>query len=151
MYNQDDILGFKVEPSRIKLIPMLGSSKRVEFTAIYADEFKNKEDTLVSRRKGGIGQYTRLPKHNKRYKGQEYALLKCLHSENGDKIAEHVWILFSKKMKDLQLERGDKIKFKAKVYKYAKSASCDANKLQEHWSIRSIVDIEKIGNVYKTS
>lgn len=141
MYEQDDILGFKVEPKRENLIALAGNSDRLWFNAVFADEFKSKEDNFVPR-----GHH--LSTHDKVYKGQRFTLLKCLCDENGEKIAEHLWVLFSKKMKQLDLKRGDKIKFRAKVYKYSKNTkTCDSRRLKEHWSLRSITDLEKVGNV----
>ena len=149
MDSADEILGFNIDLQKFNLVSMLGNSKRVELTAIFANEFKRKEDSYILR-----GNH--LPNgcnhihvnHEKHYKGQEYVLLKCLCDEFGVKIAEHVWVLYNKKMKNLDLKIGDKIKFFAKVYKYAKNTkSCDPNNLRTHWSLRSIADIEKIGNI----
>lgn len=148
MDKQDEILGFKVEQRRVKLISMLGNSKRMEFNAIFAGEFKKKDDKVVLREKNKFGGSYGYIKHDKFYKGQTYTLLKCLSNNKGEKIAEHLWVLFSKKMKNLDLKIGDKIKFYAKVYKYNKNIKmCDQLKLVEHWSLRSIIDIEKIGNI----
>lgn len=128
-----DFLEYKQEPFRKNLIKLSRETKRKDFTAIFANEFKQKDDSYI---------------YSKRFKGQSYTLLKCLCDENENKIAEHVWVLFNKKMKSLNLQLGDKIKFQAKVYKYAKNASmCEPHKIQQHWSLRSIIGLEKIENV----
>ena len=129
----EDILAFKVEPSRKGLKKLLKNTRRKEFYAIFAEEFKKKED---------------WEKRGKFYKGQEFTLIKCLCDETGEKIAEHAWILFTKKMKKMELKRGDKIRFMGKVYKYAKnSKACDPHMLREHWSLGNIVDVEKVEEI----
>ncbi len=71
-------------------------------------------------------------------------LLKDIRNNKGDFLTAHVWLNYTKRLQELNLSKGDKIEFQARVKEYRKGSGTIDYRLSHPTQVKKIPEVSRM-------